>query len=359
MPSTTPHSDLTWISARHLRHFIAYADTAGLRVDELLGDAGLNRARLEDPDYPVPLAAIELMLATITREQHQPLLGLRLACNIQPATFGPLGYIAQSCPTLGDVLEAAVRYNGLLSNIGNTSLVHAPGSVEVRWECRAGGRVFRQLAAEYVLGSLAVLARLLIPDRHDLPLSVNFSHRRPASAATARDYVSFFQCPVYFEQACSAAVIPAAALNIRLRHGDAFIREMMERHAGNLMKQRTQAPSLPDEVKHLIRAMIIDGVPSKDAIAAQLGMSGRSLHRRLQETGTHYQELLDQVRFDIARERLAAGRDSNVEIAGCLGFGTRQAFLRWFKQRTGQTPTAYRSQIEHGGLANTHGNQSS
>lgn len=348
MPRTPPHSDLTWISARHLRHFIAYADAAGLKVDELLDDAGLNRARLEDPDYPVPLAAIELILATITREQQQPLLGLRLAANIQPATLGPLGYIAQSCPTLGDVLDAAVRYNGLLSNIGHTSLLRAPGSVEVRWECRAGGRVFRQLATEYVLGLLVVLARLLIPDRQDLPLSVNFSHRRPVSAATARDYVSFFQCPVYFEQACSSAVIPAAALNIRLRHGDAFIREMMERHASNLLKQRTQTPSLPDEVQHLIRAMIIDGVPSKDAIAAQLGMSGRSLHRKLQQTGTRYQELLDQVRLDIARERLTEGTDSSAEISGCLGFATRQAFLRWFKQRTGKTPTAYRSHMEHG-----------
>lgn len=344
MPGSSSQAhELKWISARHLQHFISQAEAAHVDIGQLLEDAGLNRERLADPDYPVPVPAIELMLSAVTREHNQPLLGLRLAHDIQPATFGPLGYIAQACPTFGDVLDMVVRYNGLLSNIGNSSVVHTPGNVEVRWECVAGGRVFRQQATEYVLGAFVVLARLLLPGRRDLPQAVNFSHHPPASAAHMREYVSFFRCPVYFGQAVSSTVLPTAALKVRLRHGDAFMREMLERHAANVLKQRTQPSSIPDEVKHLIRAMIIDGAPGKDAIAAQLGMSGRSLHRKLQDAGTSYQELLDGVRLEIACERLRETENTSAEIADCLGFSTPQAFLRWFKQCSGQTPSEYRS----------------
>jgi AraC-like DNA-binding protein len=345
MPNTAKHAELKWISARHLQHFISHAEAARVDADKLLEDAGLNRARLADPDYVVPIAAIELMLAILTREHNQPLMGLRLSRDIQPATFGPLGYIAQACPTFGDVLEVLVRYNGLLSNIGSTSIVHAPGSVEVRWDCSAGGRVFRKQATEYVLGSFVTLGRLLMPGQQDLPLSVNFAHPRPTSAKYAREYVSYFQCPVYFERPLSSVVLPVATLKTRLRHGDAFVRELMERHAANLLKQRTSPSSIPDEVSHLIRAMIVDGVPGKDAVAAQLGMSGRSLHRKLQDAGSSYQDLLDQVRLEIARERLGSAGDSATEISDSLGFSTRQAFLRWFKQHTGKTPSEYKNQI--------------
>ena len=348
MPAATKHAALKWISARHLQHFIASAEKAGVNVDVLLEDAGVVRARLSDPDYPVPVAAIELMLSTITREHAEPLVGLRLARDIQPATFGPLGYIAQACTTFADVLDVVTRYSGLLSNIGKSSVVHAPGASEVRWECTAGGRVFRRQATEYVLGSFVTLGRLLMPDRHDMPKAVTFTHPGPGSPKHARAYVSFFQCPVYFDRPASAVVIPAAALKARLRHGDAFIKSLLERHAANVLKQRTTDSSLGDEVSHLVKAMILDGVPTKEMVAAQLGMSGRSLHRKLEDTGTRYREILDRVRLDIASERLKTAEDSTADISDGLGFSTRQAFLRWFKQRMGQTPGAFRTQARQG-----------
>jgi AraC-like DNA-binding protein len=343
MPATTKHAALKWISARHLQHFIANAEKAGVDIDLLLEDAGVVRARLSDPDYPVPVAAVELMLSTITREYAEPLVGLRLARDIQPATFGPLGYIAQACTTFADVLEVVTRYSGLLSNIGKSSVVHAPDATEVRWECTAGGRIFRRQATEYVLGSFVTLARLLMPERQDMPRAVTFTHPGPDSPRHARGYVSFFKCPVYFGRPASAVVIPALALKARLRHGDAFIKSLLERHAATMLKQRTTDSSLGDEVSHLVKAMILDGVPTKDMVAAQLGMSGRSLHRKLEDAGTSYREILDRVRLEIASERLKFAADSTTEISGSLGFSTRQAFLRWFKQRTGETPGEFRT----------------
>lgn len=344
---STPVSNpaLGWISVRHLQHFIARGEAVGLPIQELLGEGGLSKATLADADGLVPLSAVETMLAVISRRYADPLLGLHLAANIQPATFGALGYVFQSCTTLADALDVLVRYNGLLSNIGMTTVVFGPGMVEVRWECSAGGMAFRRHAAEYVLGTAVTVMRLLLADASaDVPRAVHFAHRRPDESERAREYFDFFRCPVHFGRPYSAVLLPASALKARMRHGDAFIKDLMEHHAQNLLRQRGQQVSLPDEVRHLIRAMILDGVPGKDVVAAQLGISGRSLHRKLQDAGNSYRDILDEVRLEIAHQRLCEGIESVSEVAAHLGFSSHQAFLRWFKQTTGKTPGEYRKQ---------------
>lgn len=322
---------------------MAHAVAMGADADALLAEAGLVAARLEDPDYQVPLPAFDLLLSRFMRDPAHALFGLRLAGDVQPALLGPLGYIAQACTSMSDLIDIVPRYAGvLLSNVATASVVRSRGVVEVRWEPFAGSEVFRREFADYVLGTFVVIGRLLLPGRKDLPVSVHLAHPRPASAAQAREYVSFFRCPVHFDQPANAIVIPAAAIAAKLPHGDAFVKQLLEQHAANLIRQQSTAPSLVEDVKHLLGAMILHGVPAKDRVAAQLGMSSRNLQRRLQEMGASYRQVLDEVRLAAAKERLAAAASAG-EISDSLGFSTRQAFLRWFKQRTGKTPSEYRA----------------
>lgn len=323
---------------------IARGDAAGVRVDELLSEAGLARARLVDADGLVPLSAIESILSVVSERYGDPLMGLHMAHAIQPATFGAVGYILQTATSFADVLDVMTRYNGFLSNIGRTSVSHEPGAVHLRWECLAGSPQLRRQATEYVLGAISVLSRLLMPEQKHLLTAVHFAHSRPDDAELAREYFDFFKCPVHFDKPVSAVIVPASVLNTRMRHGDAFMREVIERHAQTLLRQREQAASLPDQVRHLIGAMIIDGVPSKEMVAQQLGVSSRSLHRKLEELGTGYRELLDEVRLGIAQSNLLQGEESINQIAEQLGFRSHQAFLRWFKQSTALTPGEYRKQ---------------
>lgn len=344
MPNTVKNPALAWISVRHLQHMITRGEAAGVRVDELLDEAGLSRANLADADGLIPMTAVEAMLASLSKRFPDPLVGLHLASDIQPATFGALGYIFQSCSTFADVIEVVVRYSGLLSNIGTTSLHFAPGTAEIRWACSTGSPLFQRQATEYVLGAFVVISRLLLPDHKELVKAVNFVHARPDDLRRTREYFSFFQAPVYFSKPYSSLIVPLTSLKLKLPHGDAVIRELLERHALALLRQRSTEVSLADEVKHLIKVMIIDGIPAKEAIAAQLGISGRSLHRKLQDAGSSYRELLDAVRHDIACQRLRDTRDSINDIAGHLGFSSHQAFLRWFRQNTGMTPGEFRKQ---------------
>ncbi|HZR35355.1 MAG TPA: AraC family transcriptional regulator [Nevskia sp.] len=345
MPKFVSNPALGWVSARHLQHVVARAEAAGISMDALLAEGGLDKARLADADAAIPLSALEAMLAAVSGRYSDPLMGLHLASDIQPATYGAIGYIMQACTTLGDALEVVTRYNGLLSNIGRTSLVPAPGLLQMRWECSVGSAALRRQATEYVFGSFVGLVRLLLPEQAGLLQAVHFAHPRPAGAELVREYFSFFKCPVYFDKPVSSLFIAGAALKARLHHGDAFLKDVLDRHAQELLRQRGQKASLRDEVRHLVAAMIIDGVPTKDMVAQQLGLSARSLHRKLEEQGTGYREILDEVRLAIAQQRLRDPAESVSSIAAYLGFHSHQAFLRWYKQNTGRTPGEHRRQL--------------
>lgn len=328
---------------RHLQHIVAMGQAAGLSVDELLGDTGVGAGRLADAEGAIPLGAIETMLASITKRHALPLVGLHLANDIQPATFGPLGHLAQTCRTFGDVIDTSMRFSGLLSNIGKLTLTRRPGAVDLAWQCLAGGPAFQRQATEYVLGALVRLSRFLLPGQRQFPVAVSFIHSPPEDAGLRRAYFTFFNCPVHFDQPQSSITIPVSALNTRMPYGDSHLKSLLEQHAAELLRQRQAPADLVKDVRQLVRTMLSDGPPSREAVAGQLGMSARSLHRKLELAGTQYGEELKAVRLELALDLLQQDVELSLrEIAERLGFSTQQAFLKWFKQSTGRTPGSYR-----------------
>lgn len=335
-----------WVSARHLQHIVARGESAGLGMAALLQQAGLHHGQLANSAGSIPVSALEQLLEHASQHYRDPLLGLHLATNIQPATFGVIGHLVQTCDRFGDVLDTLTRYNGLLSNIGTTSITTAPGQVHVCWQCHVGGPLFQRHAREYVIGAFVTLVRLLLPGQPGIPLAVHFPHDRPGGEQLHSSYQALFRCAVYFRQDSACVVLPAPLLRARLPHGDTSLREILEQHARTELEQRAAARprrTLTADVKHLIRQALPHQAPNRDNIAAQLGLSGRTLHRRLASEGSNYQLLLDDARLERARVLLVSSAATHADIAHALGFGSAQSFTRWFGRRTGITPSEHRA----------------
>ena len=78
-------------------------------------------------------------------------------------------------------------------------------------------------------------------------------------------------------------------------------------------------------------------------MARRLGLSARTLQRRLTAQGRSYQVLVDEVRTTLASEYLAHTTMSVEEVGQRLGFSEATNFRKAFRKWTGQAPAVYRS----------------
>lgn len=119
------------------------------------------------------------------------------------------------------------------------------------------------------------------------------------------------------------------------------LRDYFDDECRRLVSASASGQSIVDQVrKRLIHAMD-GGDTSIEAIAKQLGLSGRSLQRRLAEEGTRYNDVLGSVREEFAKRYLARGTVSASEVAYLLGFTEPPAFFKAFKRWTGMTPREF------------------
>nr|MBX2801249.1 helix-turn-helix domain-containing protein [Myxococcales bacterium] len=111
--------------------------------------------------------------------------------------------------------------------------------------------------------------------------------------------------------------------------------------------QELQAQLMPrstaDAVRQVITATLARGEATQAATAKRLGVSQRTLRRRLAEEDSSFRALLDEVRYACARTYLDQDRLSSTEMALLLGFADASTLYRAFRRWHGTSLSAYRA----------------
>lgn len=317
----------------------------GLSRDRLFRDAGIRPGELTEAGGWICFRKVEPVMRLGIERIKDPLIGLHLSPRINLATIGVLGYAAQTSSTLKDLIETTIRFERLISDIGTTSLHHEPGVALWQWDCDIDDDVVRRHAAECIIGCWAVQLRLLKQRKPQALLAVRFRHEAPSDPGLVREVEDFFHCPVHYGQRESALVLLPQALSEALTLSNPDLHQALQQHARQLLAARQTQMGVIDQVRSVLRQQLVKGeVPTRESLAAQLGMSGRSLHRKLEEEGSGFREILDAVRSDMARELLQDNSLSVDDVAEKLGFQESQSFIRWFRRHAGTTPGDYRLQ---------------
>ena len=138
--------------------------------------------------------------------------------------------------------------------------------------------------------------------------------------------------------------IESAALALPIVKADPGLCAVLDRHAEGLIAKYSRNDTLVEQVRTMIKDELSGGNASVERIADSLSMSGRTLQRKLREHGTSHQELLDQMRRDLALRYLQEPEMAICEVAYLLGFSESSALHRAFKRWTGKTPKEFRRQ---------------
>jgi AraC-like DNA-binding protein len=312
----------------------------------LLAEAGLPEAIAAGAaDERYPARALVDLLGAAERATGDPLLALRLATTQDPRRLGVLAYATSNCPTLGEALGSAVRYLGLWNEGLAPTLGPGGGGVALRFEPRglgvppdaAGLRQLYLLAATTSVALARAYTGALVA-----PLSLAFAS--PPPPAGADEIGRYFGAPPRFGAAATELVFELAALALPVVGADPALYAIVARHADELLARREAPP--PDAWAERARAHVVTtmgrGSVELGAVARALGVSERTLQRRLGEEGTSFQEVLDAARYELARAYLPNARLSLSEIAYLLGFQDLSAFYRAFARWAGVTPAEFR-----------------
>jgi AraC-like DNA-binding protein len=147
---------------------------------------------------------------------------------------------------------------------------------------------------------------------------------------------------VHFETERDALLVSTAMLEAPNTLGDATIAQFFDRHLDGELAALADDTGLEQRVRIAVAQELSEGVPGLSDIASSLGMSARTLQRRLSDKGCSFQSLVDLARQDLAQQLLKETDYSLAEIAFLTGFSEQSGFTRAFKRWAGQTPRSYR-----------------
>lgn len=176
------------------------------------------------------------------------------------------------------------------------------------------------------------------------PVKVSFVHNAPERVDL---YEDFFSCPVHFDQMYNKLEFRSEDLDTKSLKADRSINQfMMERLQEKAEGIEVSADKLLNDTRNLIKDALPSGIPFAAEIGKHLGMSNRTLSRRLSEKGTTYRQLVQDAQQEISTELLRNTSETVSEIAFQAGFSEQSAFNRAFKRWTNQSPLEYRKSSE-------------
>jgi AraC-like DNA-binding protein len=318
---------------------VARLESAGVPVAPLLKRAGLTPELIDKPEERLSVQSQIRLLDEAAIALKDDCLGFTLAREFDPREIGLLYYVMASSQTLGEALKRLARY----SKVTNEALVFG---------YREGNRLIINLSysavprhsdrhqIEFCMFAALRLCRVLT-GQHLVPQHFSIAHHRSGSTS---EMARFVGTKVEF-----GADKDEFALNIETRalpviHADNYLNDILLNYCeAALANKRGDVSQLRTKVENAISSLLPHGRVLVEDIARSLGMSERTLARKLSDEGLNFTEIFQELRRDVATRYLDDRKLHVSKIAWLLGFNEVSAFTHAFKRWTGKTPSEMRT----------------
>lgn len=328
------------------RSLLVALDQAGVDVARLAARCGLEATALEERLNP---AQAGQFLAAAVAAVPDPGFGLTVGATVHPELFGIVGFTAMSASTYGEALARIARYKRLTTGDG-FELLPAGDCTTLRLHLSDDAAPYARYKVDAQLAFLVAFGRLLTR-RAIRPEQVAVMFPPPSY----RDrYAAFFACPVAFAAPANEVTLRNADLSLPLISANPELGPLLVEQAeaslgapaGGALDSSAgpagPAGEMVQRTRSFLRGALRGEPPDLDIVAQRLVTSPRTLQRRLRDEGSSFQQVLAEVRLELARHYLTRTRLDSAEISYLLGFSHPHSFLRAFRRWTGMAPEEYR-----------------
>lgn len=312
----------------------------GISLSTCVAGSGLCDAALNDPGYEIPghqeLAVVRNILRAVPPEVP---FGLIAGQRYRAATHGMWGFAVISSANLRNAIEVGLRYFDLSYSFNRVQFALEGRLARLEYDDSDNPEDLRAALIERDIAAMATLHNDIL----GRPLPVAALQLRGSRPPYAVALKAFLGVSPQWNADCNAMTIDASEIDQPGPLADELGLRVCEQQCEALMRQRHARSGIAGQVR--TRVLSKPGeFPSMSAVAADMGMSTRTLRNHLSREGSSYRELLDQVREAIARELLSTTRLSIEEISERLGYADSSSFVSAFKRWRGISPRGYRDE---------------
>lgn len=302
-----------------------------LPTEAALAGTGLAATALAVPRARVSLTDTLTVYGNAAKLSADPMFAKRVGASLHVSAYGMYGFAILSSTDFRQTMQFVTAYHQLATPLTDLRLDEAGGTA-----CWTVTPVAHRLVDER-------LTRFIVEMQFGLHLSLhrdvmgaafNFDELRVTwrEPGNAEGYAEAFDCRVSFGQPANAFLFSADWLDRPAPLGNRQVRANVVALCDAELREMGQGVGVAGQVRHLLLVNLMQPMPFED-VAKQIGMSGRTLRRRLADEGRTFRGVLDALRRDLALRHLQDRGRSVEEIAFALGFSDaanfRHAFRRW------------------------------
>ena len=308
----------------------------GVPSAAIAGNTGIILSALNGDDPKISFDKLALLFERAAELTSDDLIGFKHGQNRDFRLGGLFSYTGMSSPTVGSLFHNLARFQRLRGNAVeiNVSRLDTEGISEWHYQVQRG--VSRRQYLEFDGTGIIDLIRGLT-NRRVTPEKVEFRHFRNKNT---KPIEKFFGCSVVFGSDENRITLKTTDLDLPLNTADDLLYQLLRKYSEEALPDpANNKSSLLVALEHCIAAK---PTATQAEVAASLGLSPRTLARRLTDAGTTFSSVVETYREAMAKSMLTNADLQLTEIAYVLGYADLSSFSTAFKRWVGITPSQYR-----------------
>jgi AraC-like DNA-binding protein len=273
------------------------------------------------------------------------LLGFHLSLHFDLRMVGLLYYVFASSETLGDALRNGARCSSMVNESIKLKLHEGKRRIDLVFESIGVARCSDQHQIEFWVAAVIRACRL-VTNRHVAVEGISFAHSRKPSPELNR----FFGSKVAFGRNIDNVTFSASIRSLPIVQADPYLNDLLVRYCEEALADQRYHGLFGTSVENAIALLLPHGKARTSEVARKLGLTPRTLARRLASEKLTFAGILRNLRVGLANRHLADRELSISQIAWLLGYRGVSAFTNAYKHWTGNPPRAMRRNAVRGSL---------
>ncbi|MCG8671090.1 MAG: AraC family transcriptional regulator [Pseudomonadales bacterium] len=326
------------VAVEPLEAIVEYLEDRGISLAPVWQRYNTSLAELQEQQF-VPFELFSACFDLGEQKTQDLNLGLNAGATISTRHWGQLGYLMLSGDDGFESINYMQRFAKLTTN-----------SMESRFEMSGQHLVcyfkmfpeaYSRHTCEFFISAVYSLGKFM-SDGHFKFKEIKFSY---PNGSPVEDYERILGCHCLFNQEENKITVEQSALAFTSTFRDPRLKKVLEQHAVSVLQHLGSDDDVVRDLKTFVSDALPNGAPSLKQVCEHFQMSERSLQRLLAKHSLSYQELVDNLRSDLAKTYIENDY-SFLDIALLLGYSEQSAFHRAFKRWTGLPPAKYKKKLQ-------------